>query len=131
SRELMEALVRQGLWPVEQALAYARRTTPTLKAAALTRLAPLVESGERWWVLAEALQAARAIGYEDDRAEALSGLAPHLPEDQRGPALTQALQAARAIGDEGDPARPRAGLAPNPPGDLLGQATKDARRLGE
>ena len=47
--------------------------------------------------LAEALQAARAIGDEVHRAMALGGLAAHLPADQRGEALAEARHAARAI----------------------------------
>ena len=48
-------------------------------------------------MLCEALEAARAIGDEEDRLEALAALAPHLTE----PWLREALEAARAAAREG------------------------------
>jgi hypothetical protein len=107
---LLVALVRQGLWTVEQALAYARRIpAPERRVKALVALGLQQEPGVRGAVLAEALQAARAIGDEGARSRALAALAPHLPEGL----LAEALQAARAIGDEGARSGALAALAPH------------------
>jgi len=42
------------------------------------------------WAVAEALQAAQAIGDEENRARALTALAPHLPEAERNLSLVEA-----------------------------------------
>jgi len=58
-------------------------------------------------LLADALEAARAIEEWWPRAVALAGLVPHLAAEQRGQALAEALQAARVIGDVRPSHRPR------------------------
>jgi hypothetical protein len=129
--ELLEALVRHGLWPVEQALLYARRTpTPEQKAAALRGLVPLVGPREQLSVLTEALRATGAIRSEKHRANALAGLAPHLPPELLG----EALQGARDIGDEGSRALALVRLAPHLPeglrGPVLAEGFQVARAIG-
>jgi hypothetical protein len=67
-----------------------------------------LDGAEREAALAQALEAARRIGYGPDRAGALAALAPHL-----GPGLLpQALEAARGIGSEKGRAGALAALAP-------------------
>jgi len=64
------------------------------QSQALAALAPrLAELGHP----AEALEVARAIGYERDRSQALAALAPHLGPTERDQAVREALEAARAI----------------------------------
>ena len=129
---LLEALVRHGVWPVEQALAYARRTPDAQqKVKALAALAPFQSMAEREPVLAEALAAARALGDEGARFWALAALAPQLAEH---PALlAEALAAAHAIGDEGSRSAALAALAPqlgeHPA--LLAEALAAARAIGD
>ena len=114
--ELLEALVRRGLWPVEQALAYARRTPDVVqKTKALTLLAALAMPGERAGVRCEALEAARSIEKERDRTKALAALVPHLPEHERASVLSEALDVARSVGNEEDRYPVLAALAPHLP----------------
>lgn len=73
-------------------------------------LAALVKAGiELPWP--RAIEVARAITAEGDRAAALAALAPHLPPD-RAAALTAALAAATAITFDPVRARALAALAP-------------------
>jgi hypothetical protein len=111
---LLEALVRQGIWPAEQALGYAQRTPDAhQKVKALTALVPLLPQEECVVVLSEALNTARTIGDEGARSRALAALAPHLAEQERAVVLAEALNAARAIGEEGYRLRPLTDLAPH------------------
>ena len=71
----------------------------------LGALVPLLPEAERPAVLADALQAARAIRDDGDRAWVLGALVPLLPEAERPAVLTDALQAARAINSIEDRAR--------------------------
>ena len=94
---------------------------------ALAALAPrLAELGHP----VEALEAARAIGYEGDRSQALAALAPHLTE----PLLREALEAARAIGDEENRSEVLAALAsslaPTERDQALREALEAARAIG-
>jgi hypothetical protein len=131
---LLEALVREGLWTVDQALAYARRPPDAVqKVEAFAALVPLLSPGARAAVLAEALSAACTIGNEWDRSGALAVLMPHLTTGL----LAEALKAARAIGDEGARASALVALLPQLPeiereavqGEALAaaRAIKDAR----
>jgi len=128
---LLVALVRQGAWPVTQALAYARRV-PALdkRVSAFAAIVSILPEAERGPLLAEALQAARAIGNEWPRSGALAALAPQLA----GAVLAEALQAARAIGDRQSRSRALAALAPQLPeaerGPLLAEALQAARAIG-
>jgi hypothetical protein len=83
----------------------------------LTKLAPYLPEE----LIAEALEAARGIGDEYDRARALSGLAEHLPEGERQDALGEALEAARGIGDEYVRAIALSGLAEHLPESISSQ----------
>jgi Domain of unknown function (DUF4062) len=124
--ELLDALVRQRLWSVSQALAYARRTLDAeQKEMALARLAVLAMPRDRSAVLSEALDVARSIGHEPTRLRALAGLAPHLDESLLG----QALEVSRSFWDEQDRSRALAGLAPHMSESLLGQALETARSM--
>jgi hypothetical protein len=130
--ELLEALVRQRLWPMEQALAYARRTpNAARKVEVLARLAGRALASERAAVLREALDAARSIGAAQARSRTLAALAPHLPERERAAVLREALDAARSLGAEGARSRALAALAPHLPAELLKQALDTARSLGD
>jgi hypothetical protein len=125
---LLEALVHQRLWPMEQGLAYARRTpSAKQKVVALARLAELALLGERAEVLSEALDAACSIGDEGARSEALVALAPNLP----GELLRKGLDAAGSI-IESEWARSEAlaALAPHLPAELLREALDAARSIG-
>jgi alkylhydroperoxidase/carboxymuconolactone decarboxylase family protein YurZ len=99
----------------------------TQRAGALAALAPYLSGS----LMTEALDAARAIGDEDSRAQALTGLAPHVGQDQCRAVLTEALAAAtaisrstRSLARDGTPERAErlAALAPYLPEDLLEQA---------
>jgi hypothetical protein len=106
---LLEALVRQGLWPVEQALAYARRTLDARqKVQAVAALLPLLPQPKRAAVLPETLTAARAIRDEGFRSDALAALSPQLPVDLR----SEALAIARTISNQGDRSKALVALAP-------------------
>jgi hypothetical protein len=64
---------------VAQVLAHASRVRDRKRRVeGLTELIPYLPEGERAAVLAEALQAARAIKDEGNRSAALAALAPHL-----------------------------------------------------
>jgi hypothetical protein len=94
---LLRALVENRVWPVEQALACARRAPePAQKVEALAALVPLLSPTARSGVLGEALAAARSIGDEECGSGALAALAPVLSRELLG----EALDAARSIGDE-------------------------------
>ncbi|MCZ8161474.1 MAG: apoptotic protease-activating factor, partial [Microcystis sp. LE19-196.1B] len=73
----------------------------------------------------EALEIARGIGDEDNRALALTDLAPHLPEIL----LPEALEVARGIRDESDRATALTWLAPYLPESLLPKALAVARDI--
>jgi hypothetical protein len=112
---LLSALVRQGVWPVELAVAYARRVPePVSRVRGLMALIhlPQLPAGEQEAAVFEALQAARAILDEGTRSGALAALAPQLPAGQREAVLAEAVQAARALGDEWARAEALAALAP-------------------
>src|SRR5262249_17955035 len=128
--ELLEALVRQGVWPVGQALAYGRGPPrPGQKVGALTGLVALVAHPHRSSVLAEAVQAAGAIQTEGGRLRALVVLAPHLPPDLQA----EALHDARSFRDAGGRVRALASLAPHLSPDLVGaglaEGLHDARSV--
>jgi hypothetical protein len=128
---LLTALVKQGQWTAEQALAYARRTPESRqKAEALATLVPFLVLDERAVVLGEALAAARAIGSEGPRSLGLAALAPHLPEPERAAVLAEALAAARASRPEGPRSLALAALAPHLPAGLLAEALAAARAIG-
>jgi len=114
--ELLEELVRQGVWPVEQALAYARRTPDAVqKAKALRLLVALAVPAGRAAVLGEALDAAHSLGGGGDRSRALAALAPNLPEHERASLLSEALDAARSMRDEQDRFSALTALVPHLP----------------
>jgi hypothetical protein len=97
SSVLLVVQVGQGLWPVEQALASARRIPEAHgKILALTALFPFLSVGERAAALAEASAAARAIGHEQLRLFWLGELARRLAEPERAVALAEVVAAARA-----------------------------------
>jgi hypothetical protein len=134
--ELLETLVRQGVWPVEQSLAYARRTPDAVqKAKALRLLAALAVPAERAAVLREALDTARSLRDRGDCSRALAALVPHLPEHERAAVLKEALDAARSIGGEEDRSRALAALAPHWPeherASVLSEALDAARSMGD
>jgi hypothetical protein len=77
--DLLLVAVKRRLWSANQALAYARqRLDQTQRAEALGALAAHLPEPQRTQTLAEALQAARAIGHEDYRSSALAALAEQL-----------------------------------------------------
>ncbi|MCZ8126630.1 MAG: NB-ARC domain-containing protein [Microcystis sp. LE19-114.1B] len=102
--ELMAALIKHEIWTPAQGLAYVRQSQDDEKQAeGLTAISPYLTPT----LLPEALEIARGIENESDRAKALTGLAPYLPE-----VLPEALEVARGIGDEYDRAKALTGLAP-------------------
>jgi serine/threonine protein kinase len=124
--ELLVALVRQGVWPMEQALAYARKKpNAEAKAKALGALVPLVDPAERAQVLSEALRAARAIGDERTRSRTLAVLTPNLPEE----VLAEALQVAHTIGDKECRSSALSNLAGYLPEQLLTEALQVAQTI--
>ena len=108
--ELLELLIRTGMWSPGRGLDHARRLTePINRLHALIVVHPNVNAVEQPRVLAEALAAATTITSEGDRSRALITLAPHLPPDL----LPQALAAATAIINDGDRADALTTLAPH------------------
>ena len=105
---LLAELVRHDLLSNKQALHLANLKTGNHKINALAALVPHLTDAERPAVLADALEAAMAIGDEGRRADALAVLAPHLT----GKPLGDALAAAMAIRDEGSRVRALAALVP-------------------
>ncbi len=91
---LQVALVQDGLWSTQQALACASRARDPL---ALAALAPWLPPAERNPVFAEALEAVRAVPPEAQRGTALSRLLPHLPQEM----LPEALAVARTVVGDG------------------------------
>ncbi|NCR75248.1 MAG: trypsin-like serine protease, partial [Microcystis aeruginosa K13-06] len=121
--ELIAALVKHEIWTPAQGLAYVRQNQDSEKqAAGLTAISSYLPPA----LLPEALEIARGIGNEYNRASALTGLAPHLPE-----VLPEALEIARGIGDEYNRARALTGLAPHLPESLLPEALEIARGIGD
>ncbi|BBH40438.1 hypothetical protein myaer102_29960 [Microcystis viridis NIES-102] len=120
--ELIAALVKHEIWTPAQGLAYVRQNQDSEKqAAGLTAISSYLPPA----LLPEALEIARGIGDEYNRARALTGLAPHLPE-----VLPEALEIARGIGDEDYRARALTGLAPHLP-EVLPEALEIARGIGD
>ncbi len=98
---LIVALVEKGVWLPSQGLAYVRALRPEERVRALIGMSSLFDNRERGTLLREALDVARGISDERDRAQALSELAPCLTELGR---MKEALEVALEIEDE----RPRA-----------------------
>jgi hypothetical protein len=120
---LLEALVRHGLWAVEQALAHAlQKPNAAEKVKALGAIVPHLSPALRDVVLAEALTATRAIEYEEHRVRALAALVPQLPVELQAAALAAVL----AIENEGDRSDALAALAPHLPAPLLSEALNAA-----
>jgi hypothetical protein len=144
--KLLEAVVQEGLWSVERALAYARRKPkPVARLHAVARLVPLLKPEERSQVFAEVLEGIRNIGSEDFAAGALEGdqtsgydpprvnplaeLAEHLPAEL----LPEAVRVARHIGSEWDRSRALGALAGHLPAEqrtlVLAEALQTARQI--
>jgi hypothetical protein len=122
SPELLEQLVRAGLWSGVRALETIRQMPDEAqRALALAQVAPYLAAD----LLGEALSVARAIKREYDRAKALSALAPRLSE----PLLAEALAAAREIGDARWRAEALGALAPHLSEPLLAEALAAAREI--
>jgi hypothetical protein len=101
-RSLHQALVRQGLWSVQQALACARRTpNEEEKPAVLVAVGLLLPPIERNALLKEALAAVRTIRDEVHRSQALDAVLPHLPAEL----LSDVIAIIRAIGSEASRSR--------------------------
>ena len=127
---LLAALVESNMCLPSQGLAYARQVPEAaqrVQAFSRLLLLPRLSEHERDQALSQALEAARAIGDEESRAEVLAALAPHLTPPLLGPAL----EAARAIGDEWWRARAWAVSAPHLTPPLLGPALEAARAIGD
>jgi len=96
--ELLIALVKRGIWPATQGLAYAQQMTePTRLAKALTGLISHLSEPGREQALRGALAAARDIEDKAGQMQALRELSPYLSESEREQALREALAAARMI----------------------------------
>ena len=121
--ELIAELVKHEIWTPAQGLAYVRQNQDDGKQAAGLRAISLYLPPA---LLPEALEVARAIGYESSRAEALTGLAPHLPESL----LPEALEVARSIGDKYYRVEALTGLAPHLP-EVLPEALEVTRAIEE
>jgi hypothetical protein len=114
--ELLEQIVRTGLWSPARGLDHARRlTNPRSRFDALITLHQHLPPNEHSAVLTEALAAATAIPDDDARADALTGLARHLPAADQPAVLAQALAAATAITDDYHRAQALGRLAPHLP----------------
>ncbi|MGH3624250.1 MAG: hypothetical protein ACRDQ5_21095, partial [Sciscionella sp.] len=102
---LLDALARTGVWDVDRALWHAhRKLDPQSRAKALTALALQVDddhpaSWTRAEVLADALDAARAIRLDWYRPAALAEVAVLLPEPARTGVLDEGLTTAVTIAD--------------------------------
>ncbi|OPF19204.1 apoptotic protease-activating factor 1 like protein [Microcystis aeruginosa KW] len=119
--ELIAALIKHEIWTPAQGLAYVRQSQDDKKqAGGLTAISPYLTPT----LLPEALEIARGIGDEYNRARALTGLAPYLPE-----VLPEALEIARGIGYEYYRAEALTGLAPHLP-EVLPEALEVARGIG-
>ncbi|WP_238999123.1 hypothetical protein [Microcystis aeruginosa] len=120
--ELIAALIQHEIWTPAQGLAYVRQSQDDDKQAeGLRAISPYLTPT----LLPEALEIARGIGHEYNRAWALTGLAPHLPVSL----LPEALAVARGIRDEDNRARALTGLAPHLPVSLLPEALAVARGI--
>ena len=120
--ELLARCVASGLLSPRQALHWSEcQPHDSARASALGGLAPYLPGT----LLAEALQAAIAIGDHRARAHALCALAPHLPEAL----LAEALQAAKAIGDDQARAEALGTLAPHLPEAERARALTEALQV--
>ncbi|GCA69220.1 regulatory protein AfsR [Microcystis aeruginosa NIES-2519] len=118
--ELIALLIKHEIWTPAQGLAYVRQSQDDEKQAeGLRAISPYLTPT----LLPEALEIARGIGHEYNRATALTGLAPYLPE-----VLPEALEAARGIRVEDFRARALTGLAPYLP-EVLPEALEAARGI--
>jgi hypothetical protein len=96
SSRLLEALVREGVWAVPRALAYARSIAGDYdREEALRALLPHLPEADRPAVATEILAAAAASGIDIVAAHAVVELAPYLPEEQRDGFLRERLAEAR------------------------------------
>ncbi|WP_353814121.1 NB-ARC domain-containing protein [Moorena sp. SIO3A2] len=119
---LMAALVDKEIWTPAQGLAYVRQSKDYKRQAeGLRAISKYLPSS----LLPEALDCARGISHEEDRANTLRALAPHLSEVL----LHQALEVARGISDEDHRADALIGLAPHLPQSLLPQVLDCAREI--
>ncbi len=120
--ELITVLVEKKVWSSAQGLAYSRQVQSlSQRVTALSQLGSYFP--EIW---SEALEAARNIGSEFNRARVLSSLASHLPENL----VSEALEAARNIGSESYRAEVLSSLAPHLPENLVSEALEAARNIG-
>jgi hypothetical protein len=121
--EILVAAVDKQIWPVEQALAWARQMPdPKRRVAALSGLSAHLSEPLQSEVLGEALAAAKTITNEHARAETLIGLADSLPDSL----LPQLYEAVRMIGGPGQCVRNLAQLAPHLPAPFRDRAVGQA-----
>ena len=124
--QLLDLMIRTGMWSPERGLDHARHLTePLARAQALARLAFHLPEHRQAGVLAEALAAASAITDNYSRAKALIALAPYLPENL----LASALATAADIAGEYARVEALTGLAPHLPEDLLAKALAAASTI--
>ncbi len=120
--ELIALLIQHEIWTPAQGLAYVRQNQDAKKkTAGLREISPCLPPA----LLSEALEVARGIRDESDRAYELTLLAPHLPVSL----LPEALEIARGIGSEYYRAWALTGLAPYLP-EVLPEALEIARAIG-
>jgi molybdopterin-biosynthesis enzyme MoeA-like protein len=119
--ELLVVLVEKGIWTFNKGMAYVRQIPNWKQRMKLLILiipelpkSQLLES-QREEILKGALNAAKQIQDESERAEALVGLAPHLPESM----MKEALDAAKQIQNESERAEALVGLAPHLPESMM------------
>ncbi len=121
--QLMAALLEHKIWMPAQGLAYALQIQDSeKKVECLKTIIEYLPPS----LLPEALEAARSIRDESDRARALGDLAPQLPE-----VWPEALEAARSIGDEKYRAEALGNLAPQLPEALWSEALEAVRSFGD
>ncbi len=120
---LLRALIREGPWTPEHALAYVRRMVD--ESARASGLASIAQELPRP-MLADALEIVRTLADESARAYTLGRIAPSLGEDL----IDEVLAFTESIEDDDERARTLAALAPHLAGRSLADAVAMARRLG-
>jgi hypothetical protein len=119
--ELIAAFVEKKKWSPAKGLAYAQQTQRLDQRAEIIQALSVYLSPV---LLSEALEVARKIQNEHQRANAFIGLALHLPE-----VMSEALEVACAIQAEYDRANALNRLAPHLPEKLLSKALEVARGI--
>lgn len=126
---LLEALVESGMWTALEGLVYARRFSPTPRAAIFAKLIPHFPPDEQVRLLREAFLAARSVATKAATVHALCAHWTRLAPAQRPPLQDDALWLASRVSLPSERIKTLALLIPALSAEASAAAVQEAREL--